>query len=98
MTDKKKIWTKSERAKNLEMTKFAIDKFHFGNHKDKWCRKNMDPNKYPELKNLNTVVCEEVNFWLSGYKYMVKHMNQEHFHFFLYRMLNFYNETKILEN
>ncbi|CAF1087177.1 unnamed protein product, partial [Brachionus calyciflorus] len=37
MTDKKKIWTKSERAKNLEMTKFAIDKFHFGNHKDKWC-------------------------------------------------------------
>jgi hypothetical protein len=31
------------------------------------------------LYNINTVVVEEINYWLSGFKHNLKHMNYERF-------------------
>ena len=92
--DKNVIWEKSERAAFLKDIRLAIDRLHFGNHKDKWCRENLNPNNIKELDETNTVVCEETNFWLSGYKHILKHMNHQRFHFFLFLILNMYNGTK----
>ena len=38
---------------------------------------------------VNTVVCEQFNFGLGGFKYMVKHINYHRFHFFLFIMFIF---------
>ncbi|CAF1002029.1 unnamed protein product [Brachionus calyciflorus] len=66
--DKNKLWEKSRRANFIEKIKIAIDRFHFKGHKDKWCKKHLNPDKFDDLERANTVVCEEVNYWLSGYK------------------------------
>ena len=50
---------------------FAIDRLHFKNHTRKIC-KNFHCDKYPELSKVNSMACEETNFWFGNYKY--KHM------------------------
>jgi len=40
----------------------------------------MDKNE--DLKNINSVVCEEINYWLSRYKFNLKYMNDIRFNFF----------------
>ncbi len=35
------------------------------------------PDEYPDLKLVNTVICEQVNFWLGKFKHILKHMNHE---------------------
>ena len=52
------------------------------------------PDKFPELKTINTIVCEQINFWLSKYKYITKHMLRQRFIFFLFIIFDFYNEIK----
>lgn len=88
---KKDFKSKSVRSKILLNKKHVIDRFHFNGHKDAWCKLNCNPNDVPELKDINTSVCEQLNFWLGGYKFMLKHMNYARFHFFLYVILNKYN-------
>ena len=96
--EKNQISRKSERAIVLDKTKILIDKFHINNHTDKWCLKNCNPNNEVLLDKVNTVVCEEINFWLSGYKHMVKHMKQENFGFFIFIIMDFYNRMKLNKN
>ena len=55
-------------------------------------------NLHDDLFKVNTVVCEETNYWLSGFKYAMKHMNQDRYNFFLFIILNIYNEEKIILN
>ena len=59
------------------------------------CRLNNDPALYAELKDVNTVVCEQVNFWLGKFKYILKHMSFYRFNFFLFVILDNYNKVKI---
>lgn len=33
-----------------------VDRMHFKNHVDPWCREHMDANKIPDLKGVNTEV------------------------------------------
>ena len=75
--------------------KFAVDKLHIQGHKENWCLKNCHPKLFPELNDVNTVICEQINYWLGSYKYMMKHMNVNRFNFFLYIILNEYNKLKI---
>ncbi len=39
------------------------------------CLQNCNPTNNPDLDGVNTVVCEQVNFWLGQFKYIMKHMN-----------------------
>ena len=90
---KKKI-ENSERGKILIKKKHFIDKLHISNHKDPWCLTHCNPNNENELNGINTVVSEQFNFWCSGFKYMMKHMNYQRFHFFIFIMFDFYNIRK----
>ena len=85
----------SSRASILFHKKHYIDKLHFLNHKDAWCEKNCNPNKVDDLKNINTVVQEQINYWAGGYKHMLKHMNYYRFNFFLYIIFDVFNTNKL---
>ena len=37
------------------------------------------------------MVCEQINFWASGYKHAAKHMNQTRFNFFFLIIFNEFN-------
>ena len=54
-----------------------------------------DPKLFPELKTVNTVICEQINYWLGKYKFIMKHMNVFRFNFFLYIISNEYNKIKV---
>lgn len=90
-----KVKEKSTRGQLLSDKRHYVDKLHIKNHTDEWCLNNCDPNKVEELKNLNTVVCEQINFWLSRFKYIVKHMNFARYQFFLFIILDMHNKEKI---
>ena len=40
----------------------------FKNHVDSYCKKNCNPNKYPELEAVNSSVCEQCFSWSNHYK------------------------------
>ena len=61
----------------------AIDRMHFKNHVDPWCKKHCDPNNTPELKDINTEVCEQTFLWLNGFAKILRHANRQRFHFIL---------------
>ena len=79
----------------LKNVKYVVDKLHIQGHTEAWCLQNCHPKLFPDLEPVNTVICEQVNFWLGRYKYIVKHMNIYRFNFFLYIILNQYNKIKI---
>ncbi len=47
---------------------FLVDKFHIGNHKRPMCQAQTNPHKYPEVNQINTVVCEQTNSKLKKYQ------------------------------
>jgi hypothetical protein len=63
-----------------------------------FCRKKCDPNIFPALYQTNTVVSEQINYWLSKYKYNLKHMNFERFHWYLYIVFSIFNCEKLKIN
>ena len=93
-----KVTEISERGKTLQASTFVIDRLHIKNHVRENCHLNYNADLYDEMLKINTVVCEEANFWIGGFKHAMKHMNQERFNFFLYIMLNIYNEQKLVLN
>ena len=46
---------------------FAIDRFHFPNHVDENCHKNVNPSKMPDFNGVNTVICEEMYKGINKY-------------------------------
>lgn len=80
----------------LNKKRFIIDKFHFTNHTEAYCKKNCDPRECSE--GVNTVVCEQINFWISKYKHIVKHMNSIRYIFFIFIIFDYFNEMKIKNN
>ena len=83
----------SDRAKTFNGIRFVVDKLHIKGHVA--CLDTHHPDLFPELADINTVVCEQVNFWLSKYKYILKHMNFYRYNFFLYVIFNEYNVIKL---
>ena len=73
---------------HFQQKKFAVDKLHIQGHKEDICLKTYHPHKYKELEKANTVVCEQINFRIGRFKYIMRHMNAERFNFFLYILLN----------
>ena len=86
----------TERAKKLAETRIVVDRFHFKSHVDEWCRELCDPDLYDDLKDVNSSICEETNYWFSKYKYIFKHMNYERYHFLLYIVLDEFNEANLI--
>ena len=44
----------SEVSKKLSNLTMSVDRFHFGNHKDRWCKTNCNPYGNVHLQNVST--------------------------------------------
>jgi len=85
-------------TQRLELFKdknFVIDKLHIRGHKEDFCEKNCHPNNFPEIAQANTVICEQINYWLNNFKYILKHMNRQRYNFFMSIILREFNTIKI---
>ena len=71
----------------------VCDRFHFPNHTDKWCIKNVDPSKckVPGFEKSNTEAGEEGFSWLCHAKHVLQNMNEAHFNFFTLRLIHLRN-------
>jgi hypothetical protein len=89
MTNKKNIIESSPTLELLNKKTLVVDRFHLAGHSldDSFCRENCDPDLFDEMEKINTSIAEQANFWLSGFKHIMKHMSQNRFKFFLYTIL-----------
>ena len=71
-----------------------MGKLHIKGHVASFPRE-CHPDEYPDLKLVNTVICEQVNFWLGKFKHILKHMNFFRYNFFLFIILDMYKNLKI---
>ena len=76
---------------------FVIDRLHYKNHTRKTCSTFRCDN-YEELKETNSIPCEETNFWFGKYKYILKHMNFDRFMFYLFIICDHFNKEKLKLN
>ena len=75
----------------LQAMEMKIDRFHFQNHVDSWCRQNMDPSKSSFLEHVNAEVMEQIFAWVKGYVSSLRYMNSFDFRFFLLDMIDRHN-------
>ena len=59
---------------------------------------NCHPKLFPELDGYNTQVREQLNSWLSKFKYILKHMSVYCYNFFLYIFFNEYDKIIMDKN
>ena len=74
----------TNRTRNYINKKFVVDKLHIQGHTDHDCRSTCHPDLYPDLKDINTVVVEQINFWIGQFKYITKHELFSQFIFSIY--------------
>ena len=65
---------------------------YFGGHKksDKYCQQETNPNNYPELRPVNSVVCEQTFSFTNHYSNL-KSMNGPRYNFFWIYILDLHN-------
>jgi hypothetical protein len=57
---------------------------HIQGHNEAICKAKYAPYKFKELAKAITVVCEQVNFRIGRFKYIMRHMNADRFNLYLY--------------
>ena len=72
----------------LSNVDIKIDRFHYKNHKNKWCRENMNPDSSKNLKNVNTEAMEQAFAWLKGYAPSLRYMKRVNFVFVILDMID----------
>jgi hypothetical protein len=85
----------SVNAKLFNNLHYVVDRLHIQGHIGAKCLMRNHPANFPELKGVNTMVCEQSNFWVSGFKTPTKHMNHVRYPFFFYIIFDEYNTIKI---
>ena len=76
----------------LSKREMRVDRFHFPNHVDPWCKKNMDPNKSSLLRDVNTEKMEQVFAWVKGYAGSLKYMKRSTFNFMILDLIDRHND------
>jgi hypothetical protein len=84
----------SESFEILNKCNYAVDRFHFKGHVEKFCKDNCDPDKFKILKDENTSVSEQYNSWYSGHKNLFKYSSYERFHFYNFVLMTEYNNER----
>ena len=92
----KNIKSQTESYTTLANKIHVIDKLHIQNHNKDKCLKECNPYKWPELHAINTMSCEQTNFWAGKYKHSTKHLSYERYIFFLYIVFDEFNTQKLL--
>ncbi|XP_068753057.1 uncharacterized protein [Montipora capricornis] len=78
-------------SQRMSRMKMLVDRFHFKNHVDSWCKNNCNPYNTEALKAVDTEVCEKLFSWLSKYSHITKHMNRWRFLFLMLYVLENHN-------
>jgi len=55
----------------------VVDKSHFRNHVDAWCKQHCNPHTVPNLGNTSS--CEQRFRWVAGFKHIGRYMNERRF-------------------
>lgn len=89
----------NRRSDNVELEELfnlnmVVDKLHFKNHTDKWCKKNVNPYKNASFDELNTMVCEQAFSWLAKYKHSLSNMSCNRFDLVIYSICHYRNSVK----
>ena len=88
---KRSVDNKHVQYPHLSNKEIKIDRFHFGNHIEKWCKDNMNPDNSDHLKNVNTEVMEQTFAWLKGYAPALRYMKRVNYLFLLLDMIDRHN-------
>ena len=78
--------------------KFNIDRMHYQNHRDKWCKKYLNPDNNPDLTGINTESCEQTFSWLNKFAKSFSRMCSTRCRLALYLMLHHWNCNHIKLN
>ena len=82
-------------AARLASLNIVVDKMHFKAHTDSWCHDHCNPYNLRELDKVSTnlhnfasmqvdtQICEQTFSWMSRYSRITRHMNRQHFLFYL---------------
>ena len=76
---------------SYQIYKIKIDRFHFKNHIDKWCKANMNPADSVYLKDVNTEIMEQTFAWLKGFAPSLRYMKRVNYLFVLIDMIDRHN-------
>ena len=82
---------KSSIYPKLSNIEIKIDRFHFKNHIDKWCKANMNPADSVYLKDVNTEIMEQTFAWLKGFAPSLRYMKRVNYLFVLIDMIDRHN-------
>lgn len=89
---------KTEVSRLLASIRMVVDKMHFANHVDKWCRRNVNPYTDDIFKDINTEACEQTFHFIAKYKYATKHMSYAKYNIFMLTVCDMYNHDRLVRN
>ena len=76
----------------IRQLNLVVDKMHFKNHVDKWCKKNVNPFSNSIFNGINTQVCEQTFSWLCKYKHSLSNMRKSRFQMVIISVCHLRNE------
>ena len=74
----------------------VVDKLHFSNHTDSWCKANVNPHKVKAFDDLNTEACEQTFKYVARFCFATKHMTYGDYNIFHFTMAEMFNNDKII--
>ncbi|XP_076101176.1 uncharacterized protein LOC143070960 [Mytilus galloprovincialis] len=89
---------KSQYSQFLATLRIVVDKMHFANHVDKWCRRNVNPYTDDQFNNINTEACEQTFQFVAKYKYTTKHMSHGKYNLFMLKLSEMFNMDRLVRN
>ena len=75
-------------------TRFWIDRFHSYNHV---CGLNHKPKRVDGVCHHDTSIAEQINSFLSNFRYFLDHLTQSHFTYFAQLFIKHWNDKKTLK-
>ncbi|CAF4143071.1 unnamed protein product [Rotaria magnacalcarata] len=79
----------------LDSTPISVDRSHFRNHVGTFCRKTMNPDKNPLLKDVNTQAAEQTFSWLKQYAQIISNLNYQRAPLFMLVLFHLKNLSKV---
>ena len=86
---------KYKRYKPLKNLKYFIDKFHLRGHVRNQCKTKFNQKLNKDISHLNSEICEQNFSLMLKHRYMLKHMSEFHFKFFIICIYDKLNEIII---
>lgn len=70
---------------------FSIDRLHYRNHRDQWCKEFLNPDRNPNLVGINTEAAEQTFSWFNKFSKSFSRMCSERCQLNLHLMFHHWN-------